>query len=71
MDLRPALELVTEDEQRALRCAVSLALQTGLATDGLDGPRGEVSNVSLVSVARKLGVSIPGEENGTQSHLGK
>lgn len=54
----PAFTMATEGEYRALRIAVSFALRTGLATDNFEG---EATNESLVSVARKLGVKIPGE----------
>lgn len=56
-DFRPALEVVTPTEQRAMQIAVTYALRCGVATDDLDGP--SPSNRSLVSLGRKLGCTIP------------
>lgn len=53
----PAFEMVTEDEARAMRLAVTVALEQGLATDGLDTTR--PTNRSMVSLGRKLGCEIP------------
>lgn len=56
-ELRPALEVATEDEARAMRIAVAYALRQGLASDDLGEP--SPSNRSLVRLAKKLGVAIP------------
>lgn len=55
---RPSYEVVNQDEQRALRLAVKYALDGGIATDDL-GEGQAPSNRSLVSLGRKLGVTIP------------
>jgi len=53
----PAVQFVSEDEQRALRLALTYALAQGLASDDLDQER--PSNRSLVSLARRVGAKIP------------
>lgn len=53
----PGVEVATAEEQDALRLAVRLALDTGVATE-VDG-EGQASNKAMVSIGRKLGVRIP------------
>ena len=57
MSADPAVTMANEGEARALRIAVSYALDQGLATDFPDD--GPATNASMVSLARKLGLSVP------------
>lgn len=54
MTIDPAFEMVTEGEAQALRIAVIYALRQGLASDTVDGV---ATNDSMLSVARKLGIT--------------
>lgn len=55
--MEPAVQMVSEDEARAMRIAVTYALRAGLASDDLAS--NDPSNRSLVALGRKLGCEIP------------